>query len=326
MIVVTGAAGFIGSNVIAALNSLGRIDIAAVDNPEMFGLTGNLADLSTNVRVEKDDLNVWLLKYSRSIECVIHMGACSDTTQSDREFMMHNNFEYSQRLWEFCSTHGKRYVYASSAATYGDGSKGYDDNADPARLEPLNLYGESKQRFDLWALAQQEKPRGWAGLKFFNVYGNRERHKGRMASVAYHSFEQIRATGKVRLFKSDRPDFPNGGQMRDFVYVKDVVAAILHFAFATESNIEGLFNVGTGEARTFADLARAVFSALSRQPNIEFFDMPADLKGKYQYFTQATVVKLRAAGFTNPFHSLESGVKDYHNPNYPPAAPPSIMS
>ena len=311
MIVVTGAAGFIGSNVVAGLNAQGLADIIAVDNQEMFQRTGNLKDLEYAESLDKDALLKWLRHSPVIPDVVIHMGACSDTTQTDREFMMRNNFDYTRQLWEFCASNQIRFVYASSAATYGDGSRGYDDECDPKILEPLNLYGESKQRFDLWALEQGAQPSGWAGLKFFNVYGPREQHKGRMASVAFHSCRQIKETGKVRLFKSDRPEFPDGGQKRDFIYVNDVVAAVLHFAFSKNTDLKGLFNVGTGKARTFADLALAVYLALRLPPNIEYFDMPEDLKGKYQYFTQATVNKLRASGFTQPFHRLEDGIKDY---------------
>ncbi len=311
MIVVTGAAGFIGSNIVAALNARGEDDILAVDNAEVHARTGNLHDLRVAMFLPKDDLGHFLRSNVRDVSAVIHMGACSDTTATDRDFMMRNNYEYTREIWEYCALHGKRFVYASSAATYGDGSLGYDDAADPRVLKPLNLYGESKQRFDLFALEQKQCPAGWAGLKFFNVFGPREKHKGRMASVALHAFEQIQSSGKVRLFESDRPGIAHGGQKRDFIYVKDCVAAVLHFLDAPAAKINGLFNVGTGEARTFADLATAVFRAMDHEPQIEYIPMPDDLKGKYQYFTQATTVKLRASGFTQPFHTLEKGVADY---------------
>jgi len=311
MIIVTGAAGFIGSNIIAALNERGRGDILAVDNAEIPAETLHLHALKVQSFLARPDLPAWLEKNARAVDGIIHMGACSDTTQSDRAFMLSNNTDYTRKLWDFCAHHQKRFVYASSAATYGDGSLGYDDAADPKRLKPLNLYGESKQLFDLFALEQKQTPLGWAGLKFFNVYGPRENHKGRMASVAFHSFNQIRETGKVRLFKSDRPGIPDGGQQRDFIYVNDCVAAILHFFNAPPERTAGLFNVGTGKARSFADLGQAVFDALKLEPNIEYIEMPADLKGKYQYFTQASVEKLRASGFTQPFHTLEAGVADY---------------
>jgi ADP-L-glycero-D-manno-heptose 6-epimerase len=311
MIVVTGAAGFIGSNIVAALNAAGQDDILAADNSEVHAATGNLHDLRIAMFLPKDDLAHFLRSNVRDVESVIHMGACSDTTATDRDFMMRNNFEYTRTLWDWCAQHGKRFVYASSAATYGDGSAGYDDESDPHIFKPLNLYGESKQLFDLHALAQKKCPAGWAGLKFFNVFGPREKHKGRMASVAFHSFNQIKASGKVKLFESDREGIPHGGQRRDFIYVKDCVAAVLHFLNAPEKQVNGLYNVGTGTARSFADLATAVFRAMELEPKIEYIPMPGDLKGKYQYFTQATTAKLRASGFTQPFHSLEDGVADY---------------
>ena len=309
MVVVTGAAGFIGANIVSALNAQDEADIAAVDVSR--GATPYLNALHIREFVESDALGSWLERNASAIRTIIHMGACSDTTNSDRDFMMRNNFDYTRSLWNFCAARGVRFVYASSAATYGDGSMGYDDRADPSRLNPLNLYGESKQRFDLWALEQKQTPSGWAGLKFFNVYGPREAHKGRMASVALHAFKQITETGSVKLFASDRPGIPDGGQMRDFIYVKDVVSAVLHCARVPREKIGALFNVGTGKARSFADLAKAVFRALNREPNIQYIPMPDDLKGKYQYFTEAKMEKLRASGWTQPFHSLEDGVSDY---------------
>ena len=314
MIVVTGAAGFIGSNIVAALNARGQDDVIAADNPQMFRETGNLRGLRVQAELDKDNLHEWLEQNTASVEAIIHMGACSDTTQNDRAFMMANNFKYTCRLWNFCTRFGKRFVYASSAATYGDGSNGFDDRLDPAQLKPLNLYGESKQCFDLWALSRGSAPAAWAGLKFFNVYGPREAHKGRMASVAYHAFKQIRDSGHVTLFKSARADCPDGGQQRDFIYVKDAVAAVLHFVSAPIKDgqvVNGLFNVGTGKAHTFADLVNAIFTAVNLMPRIEYVEMPPDLKDRYQYFTQATVAKLRASGFVQPFHSLEDGVADY---------------
>lgn len=311
MIIVTGAAGFIGSNIVAQLNAAERHDILAVDNAHALTPPQNAADLKVAQSLEKERLFDWLEANSSRVDAILHMGACSDTTQTDRAFMMSTNYEYSCRLWNICAARKIRLVYASSAATYGDGTLGYDDRSDPHRLKPLNLYGESKQRFDLWALEQTAAPPAWAGLKFFNVYGPREQHKARMASVAYHLFLQVRKDGVARLFKSDHPKYPDGGQMRDFIYVKDVVAAVLHCMNAPASSINTLFNVGTGCARTFNDLAHAVFKAMDRKANIEYIPMPADLSGRYQYFTQAEVSKLRSSGFTQPFHSLEDGVKDY---------------
>jgi ADP-L-glycero-D-manno-heptose 6-epimerase len=310
MIVVTGAAGFIGANLVAALNGRGEHEVVAVDagGPER---TPYLASLRTSAYVERDELAAWLGRNAGRVRAVLHMGACSDTTNPDRAFMMANNLEYTRTLWKFCAANGVRFVYASSAATYGDGSAGYDDRCDPKTLKPLNVYGESKQLFDLWALEQRETPDGWAGLKFFNVYGPRESHKGRMASVAFHAYNQIRAAGKAQLFASDRMGIPDGGQQREFVYVKDVAAAVLWCMNATRERIGALFNVGTGRARSFGDLVRAVFAALNLPAKIEFIPMPADLKGKYQYFTEARMQKLRAAGFAHAFCSLEDGVRDY---------------
>jgi len=310
-IVVTGAAGFIGSNLIAALSSgPEECKLIAVDTPEARERSGHLAEFQIHDFIEMNALPRWLENNAGAVRSVIHMGACSDTTQTDRAYMMRNNFEYTRLLWNFCAAHRKRMVYASSAATYGDGSAGYDDTADPALLKPLNLYGESKQHFDLFALEQTATPAGWAGLKFFNVYGPREQHKGRMASMVYHSWRQIIESGEVRLFKSDRPGIPDGGQKRDFIFIKDVVAAVLHFHRAPAAACKGLFNVGTGTARTFSDLANAAFAALERTPRILYVPMPDDLKGRYQYFTQATTNRLRASGFEAPFHSLEDGVRE----------------
>ena len=311
MIIVTGAAGFIGSNIVAQLNAEGRNDLVVVDDRDPIAARRQLQDLRFEVALEKSELPAWLEKNGRSVESILHMGANSDTTASDRAFMMANNLEYTRTLWHFCAREGKRFVYASSAATYGDGSQGYDDACDPAILKPLNLYGESKHLFDLWALQEKSTPAGWAGLKFFNVYGPREDHKGRMASMAYHGFHQIQKNGSVKLFKSDRPGIPDGGQRRDFIYVKDAAAAVLHFSRVSAEKARGVYNVGTGQARSFADLIKAVFAALNLEPKIEFTPMPEDLKGKYQYFTQATTEKLRASGFALPLRTVEEGVRDY---------------
>lgn len=313
-IVVTGAAGFIGSNLVAELQSRGGGEVVAVDVSRDH--TPYLGQLKACEFVGRDELAAWLGRRGGEVGAVLHIGACSDTTNSDRAFMLRNNVEYTRELWRFCARQGARFVYASSAATYGDGSKGYDDMGDPRALTPLNLYGESKHLFDLWALEQRAVPPVWAGLKFFNAYGPREAHKGRMASVAVHAFEQIKQSGEVKLFASDRADIPDGGQQRDFVYVKDVVAACLfclearpeQYVFARGNH---LFNVGTGQARSFGDLARAVFAALKLEPQIRYIPMPADLRGKYQYFTQARMEKLRALGFAAPPHTLEAGVRDY---------------
>lgn len=311
MIIVTGAAGFIGSNIVAQLNAEGRTDLVVVDDPDHIAARRQLDGQRYDTALAKHALPDWLEQNAAGVESILHMGANSDTTQSDRPFMLANNTDYTRTLWNFCARHGKRFVYASSAATYGDGSNGYDDAADPKQFTPLNLYGESKHLFDLWALEQKDQPAGWAGIKFFNVYGPREDHKGRMASMVYHGYHQIRKNGQVKLFKSDRPGVPDGGQQRDFIYVKDAAAAVLHFSRAPQERVRGLYNAGTGKARSFKALIESVFAALNIPPRIEFVPMPEDLKGKYQYFTQATTERLRASGFTRELHSIEAGVRDY---------------
>ncbi|MBE7462866.1 MAG: ADP-glyceromanno-heptose 6-epimerase [Planctomycetes bacterium] len=312
MRVVTGANGFIGANLAAALLARGDRRMAVVD---VFGSAAPRYPeaLGQAERVERDALEPWLERHGAAVTGVLHLGACSDTTATDRAFMLRNNLEYTRMLWNFCARRAVPFVYASSAATYGDGAQGFDDESDPRLLRPLNLYGESKQLFDLWALEQELAPPRWAGLKFFNVYGPRETHKGRMASVAFHAWKQIRAEGEVKLFRSHREGVPDGGQQRDFVYVADAEAVCRFFLEtpASSASPNGLYNVGTGQARSFADLAHAVFAALGREPRIRFVPMPEDLREKYQYFTQAKTAKLRRAGYAAPFASLESGVADY---------------
>ena len=335
MIVVTGANGFIGSNAALTLQQRGDAVVHVDDYPSLRG-RGPSADPPAELRYEpcgrlyldRDDLPAWLRNGGRdvrSITGIVHEGAVSDTTVTDRDLVMRLNFDYTRTLWSFCAEHAIPLVYASSAATYGDGAQGFDDRVDPSRYHPLNLYAESKQRFDLWALEQQRagasggsggQPPRWAGVKYFNVYGPRETHKGRMASMAFHWYGQVRATGATRLFRSDKPGVPDGGQQRDFVYVADAVDATLYLldtpsGDASDAAPNGLYNIGTGRARTFADLARAVSAALGQPPRLEFIPMPPDLRGKYQYFTQAEVSKLMAAGFPRPFVSLEEGVKQY---------------
>ncbi|GMV83587.1 MAG: hypothetical protein AMXMBFR7_47710 [Planctomycetota bacterium] len=312
MRVVTGANGFIGANLAAALLARGERRMAVVD---VFGAAApRYPDaLGEAERVERDALEPWLERHGAAVTGVLHLGACSDTTATDRAFMLRNNLEYTRMLWNFCTRRAVPFVYASSAATYGDGAQGFDDESDPRQLRPLNLYGESKQLFDLWALEQELAPPRWAGLKFFNVYGPRETHKGRMASVAFHAWKQIRAEGEVKLFRSHREGVPDGGQQRDFVYVADAESVCRYFLEtpASAASPNGLYNVGTGQARSFADLAHAVFAALGREPRIRFVPMPEDLREKYQYFTQAKTAKLRRAGYAAPFASLEGGVADY---------------
>ena len=309
LIVVTGARGFIGANLALSLTASGE-KVLAVDK---LSLTTPMYGLGELKWVEMEQLHAWLEAKGTQIQAIAHLGACSDTTVSDRDYVMRVNLEYTRKLWNFCTREKLPFIYASSAATYGDGSQGYDDESDPKKLIPLNLYGESKQLFDLWALEQTKTPPRWAGLKYFNVYGPREEHKGRMASVAFHSFNQIKSTGLVKLFKSHKEGIPDGGQQRDFVFVEDAVRTTRHFleTVATAESSNGLYNCGTGQARSFADLATAVFSALKLEPNIEYIPMPEDLRGKYQYFTQASTAKRIRAGVSKPFHSIEAGVEKY---------------
>ncbi len=311
MIVVTGGAGFIGSCIVAKLNELGRTDIIVVDALDRTDKWKNLRALAFDDYLDRGALFGFLDSASArdTVETIIHMGACSATTERDADFLMENNYRYSLRLAERALEIDARFIYASSAATYGDGADGYDDDeALLDQLTPMNMYGYSKQLFDLKARRE-----GWfdriVGLKFFNVYGPNEYHKGDMTSVAFKAVNQIRDAGAVKLFKSHRSEIEHGGQQRDFVYVKDAADVV---AFLLERrDIGGLFNLGTGRARSFKDLALAVFAAMDREPNIEYIDMPESIRDRYQYFTQAEMAKLRAAGYTAPFHSLEAGVADY---------------
>ncbi|MFN3874864.1 MAG: ADP-glyceromanno-heptose 6-epimerase [Flavobacteriales bacterium] len=311
MIVVTGAAGFIGSCLVGELLRHGWQDIVAVDDFSRADKAPNLHKKELTARVDRKDFFTWLNANERLVQFIFHLGAKTDTTLSDVAVFDELNVRYSQRVWEACVKHGIPLVYASSAATYGGGEHGYSDQDDalPFKLMPLNPYGESKNSFDKWALGQERKPFFWAGLKFFNVYGPNEYHKGRMASVVYHAFNQIRDTGGMKLFRSHRPDIKDGEQMRDFVYVKDVCSVCL---FLLEHRTHsGLYNLGSGKARTFLDLARATFKAMGKQESISFIDTPADIRSTYQYFTEADMRKLRAIGYERPFTSLEDGVRDY---------------
>lgn len=312
MFVVTGASGFIGSQVALRLLERGSA-VVAVDHYAEGQEHRYLDGHGVREFVDKDHLHIWLNHHAQDVQAVIHMGACSDTTVTDRAFVMRVNYDYTRALWNFCARERIPLLYASSAATYGDGALGWDDACDPQRLQPLNLYGESKHKFDLWALEQPKAPPRWVALKYFNVFGPHERHKARMASVAFHAFHQIRAHGKATLFQSHHEGIPHGGQRRDFIFIEDAVAATLHFLNtpASPEAPNGLYNVGTGTARTFADLVGAVFAAMERPPLIVFDPMPEELREKYQYFTQATTAKLRRAGFTQPFQSLEEGVRKY---------------
>lgn len=309
-IVVTGAAGFIGRNVVAELNRRGRHDLILVDRLGSDERWANLVGLRYDDLVGADDfLAAVAAGTAPAAGTVIHLGACSATTERDAGFLLENNYRYTRRLAEWCLTRGARFVYASSAATYGDGAQGYcDEDATTAGLKPLNMYGYSKHMFDLWALQSGALSR-IAGLKYFNVYGPFEDHKGDMRSVVAKSHARIAAGHDVELFRSHRPDFADGEQQRDFIYVRDVVDVTLFFAAAGAPS--GLYNCGTGRARSWMHLARAVFAAVGQPPRIRLVDMPEALRGKYQYFTQADTAKLRRAGYSAPFTSLEDGVRDY---------------
>lgn len=311
MIIVTGAAGFIGSALIGELLRAGWQDIVAVDDFSRADKAPNLEGKKLTAKVDRSEFFTWLDKNEKLVQFIFHLGARTDTTEFDRSIFDELNVRYSQRMWQACVKYGIPLVYASSAATYGGGELGYSDADDslPYQLKPLNPYGDSKNDFDKWALAQQEKPFFWAGLKFFNVYGPNEYHKGRMASVVFHAFNQIGATGGMKLFRSHRPDFKDGEQLRDFVYVKDLYNVCLFLM--EERKHSGLYNLGSGKARTFLDLARATFSALDKPENIAFVDTPADIRDKYQYFTEADMRKLIGIGYDRPFTSLEDGVEDY---------------
>jgi ADP-L-glycero-D-manno-heptose 6-epimerase len=310
MIVITGAAGFIGSCLLARVNELGFSNAVIVDDFSREDKTPNYSNHKYDLKVDRSALYQWLVDNHAQVKFIFHLGARTDTTEQDKAVFDKLNFEYSKDIWNLCTRYHIPMVYASSAATYGSGENGYDDAHEMVKeLKPLNPYGESKNDFDKFVLEQQDAPPFWAGLKFFNVYGPNEYHKGRMASVIFHAFNQIQKEGKVKLFKSHHPDYADGGQLRDFVYVKDVVEVCLFLmSFRPWS---GLYNVGSGKARTFKELVNATFKALDKQPVIEFIDTPEDIRGKYQYYTQANMAKLIAAGYPKPFTTLEEGVEDY---------------
>jgi ADP-L-glycero-D-manno-heptose 6-epimerase len=330
-IIVTGAAGFIGSCMVQYLNEQGYEKLILVDDFGVEGKRRNWEGKKFELIVERYNLFDWLALHQPVISFVIHLGARTDTTEFDYAIHEELNLEYSKDIWIYCTQKEIPLVYASSAATYGNGEFGYDDDiANIEKLQPLNAYGISKNEFDKWGLKQQLHPPFWAGLKFFNVYGPNEYHKGRMASVIFHSFNQIKKDGAVRLFKSHKEGFEDGKQLRDFVYVKDVMKVIgwmieknmlrrpTEMSSKTISQVSisyhllpGIYNLGTGEARTFEDLVKATFAGLDLPPHIKFIEMPEDIREKYQYFTQAKMQKLRDAGYENDFYSLEEGVDDY---------------
>jgi len=321
MIVVTGAAGFIGSCLVKRLNEDRFFDLVLVDDFSNEAKASNLEGKLFQEKVHRNDFFSWLDKNENQVQFIFHIGARTDTTEFNVDIFNELNLNYTKTMWNKCVEYGLPLVYASSAATYGLGEHGYkDDESIVDSLHPLNPYGDSKNDFDKWALKQEKKPYFWAGLKFFNVYGPNEYHKGRMASVIFHGFNQIQETNKMKLFRSHNPDYPDGGQKRDFVYVKDVVN-VCHWLMHHRKD-SGLYNLGSGEARTFLDLANATFKALDKEPVIEFIDTPIDIRDKYQYFTEADMSKLKSIGYPLPFTSLEDGVADYvqhylqHNSRY----------
>ncbi len=314
MIVVTGSAGFISSCLISKLNEQGITDLVLVDDFANDEKEKNYVNKKYKSLINRENISDFLEKKKSEIEFIFHLGARTDTTEFNKIIFDKLNLNYSKVIWNFCTENNIPLVYASSAATYGMGELGYDDNHEVIpKLKPLNPYGESKNDFDKWVLEQNETPPFWAGLKFFNVYGPNEYHKGRMASVVFHAFNQINKTGEMKLFESHHPDYKNGEQKRDFVYVKDVTE-VCWFLYKNQ-NHSGIFNLGSGKARTFLDLAKGVFKAMGKEENISFIPTPIDIRDKYQYFTEANMNKLKAIGYDKEFTKLEDGINDYVN-NY----------
>lgn len=310
MIVITGAAGFIGSCLISKFNAEGSTNLILVDDFTQNQKEKNFQWKTFYQKIERKDFIEWLDNNHSIVDQIIHIGARTDTTEFNVDLFNELNLNYTKAIWEICSKHRIPMIYASSAATYGLGEQGYnDDESKIAALKPLNPYGDSKNDFDKWAIAQPATPPHWYGLKFFNVYGPNEYHKGRMASVIFHAFRQINDSGRVKLFRSHNPAYADGGQLRDFVYVKDVVE-VIWFLYRNKPR-NGIYNLGSGRARTFGDLAAATFAAMDREAQIDFIDTPIDIRDKYQYFTEASMEKLKAAGYKRPFTSLEEGVRDY---------------
>ncbi len=309
-IVITGAAGFIGSCLVGFLNEAGYDKLILVDEFEDEEKELNLLHKKYIVRVERENFFEWVSKEKPAIDFIFHLGARTDTTEFNYAIHQHLNVDYSKKIWNYCTINNIPLVYASSAATYGDGQLGYNDDHKSVEIfKPLNPYGVSKNEFDKWVLHQEDHPPFWAGLKFFNVYGPNEYHKNRMASVIFHSYNQIRKDGTVKLFRSHKTGFKDGEQLRDFIYVKDVLK-VCYWMMEHELP-SAIYNLGTGKARTFTDLVEATYAAIGIQPKISFIDMPLDIRDKYQYFTEANMQKLKAAGYPEDFNSLEEGVSDY---------------
>lgn len=310
MIIVTGAAGFIASYLVGYLNEKGYDDLILVDDFSREDKLSNLTDKKYIQKINRNEFPIWLRNNHNKIDFVFHLGARTDTTEMSVDLFNALNLNYSKEIWSICTEIQIPLVYASSAATYGGGEYGYDDNHDLIpKLKPLNPYGESKNDFDKWVLAQTLAPPFWSGLKFFNVYGPNEYHKGRMASVIFHTFMQIKENGKMKLFRSHNPNYTDGGQLRDFVYVKDVASVCEYLMIKKPQS--AIYNLGSGKARTFLDLATLTFKALNLEAKIEFIDTPIDIRDKYQYFTEANMMKLINTGYTKRFYSLEEGISDY---------------
>jgi len=310
MIIITGAAGFIGSCLVGKLNHKGIKDIVIADDFSHPEKARNTVNKTFEAAVDRNELFDWFRRNNGLIDFVFHIGARTDTTEFNSLIFDELNLNYSKAVWDLCTRYNIPLVYASSAATYGDGSLGYKDDHDLiSLLKPLNPYGISKNDFDKWVLKQTKTPPYWYGLKFFNVFGPNEYHKGRMASVIFHAYNQIHESGSVKLFRSHNPDYKDGEQLRDFIYVKDVID-VLYFLMKHEKD-SGIYNLGTGKARTFLDLVNAVFHSLNLSPQINFIDTPADIRDKYQYFTEADITKLHSTGYRKPFYTLESGIMEY---------------
>ena len=317
MIVVTGASGFIASCLVTRLNADRFVDLILVDDFKSLSKHPNHERTGKNFQgkqykqlVDRTEFPEWLRENENQVDFVFHIGARTDTTEFDYEIFRELNLDYSKQIWNICAEYAIPLVYASSAATYGNGEFGYRDDHDLcSQLKPLNPYGESKNDFDIWALQQKEAPFFWAGLKFFNVYGPNEYHKERMASVIFHAYRQISQNGKMKLFRSHRADYTDGGQMRDFIYVKDLTEVCIFLMHHRKNS--GIYNLGTGKARPFIDLAHSTFRSMGRDPQVEFMDTPADIRDKYQYFTEADMTKLISIGYDKPFTSLEDGIDDY---------------
>lgn len=309
-IAITGAAGFIASVLVSQLNKEGFHHLILVDDFSDEKKSENLAHKTFEAKVHREQFIDWLKKHPNKVQHIFHLGARTDTTEMDYEVHKKWNLDYSKDLWEVCVEQGIPLVYASSAATYGNGEHGYkDDNHLSEKLTPLNPYGRSKNEFDIWALQQKQSPPFWAGVKFFNVYGPNEYHKGRMASVIFHAYQQIIDKGEVMLFRSHNPEYKDGEQLRDFIYVRDIVAIVNWLMNHKPEN--GLYNAGTGKARTFIDLAKGIFKSLNIEEKINFRDTPEDIRDKYQYFTEADMNKLIKAGYNKAFYSLEEGIDEY---------------